>query len=156
MPIRSDLRPFYRTLQYKQAVQALIERSKNRCESCDKPNGERILTRTGGGHMIWRPHSSLTWRNESGWPVGLHELHEVLSSVGLIREIKVVLTTAHLNHVAGDDRLENLRYWCQWHHLIHDRGHHKLTRSLHKDERRPLLTASAAESSLNSPLPPTL
>ncbi|MBI4748635.1 MAG: hypothetical protein HY774_09095 [Acidobacteria bacterium] len=68
------------------------------------------------------------------------ELHPVTGS-------KVVLTTAHVNHTPSDNRDENLRAWCQFHHLRHDARHHagnaRLTRRVKKDKRRPLLMISA-------------
>jgi hypothetical protein len=40
---------------------------------------------------------------------------------------KVVLTTAHLNHIPEDCRLVNLRHWCQRCHLVYDLKHHAET-----------------------------
>ncbi len=40
---------------------------------------------------------------------------------------RVVLTVAHLNHVELDCRPENLRAWCQPHHLRYDAKHHAQT-----------------------------
>lgn len=37
---------------------------------------------------------------------------------------KTVLTVAHLNHIASDCRMENLRAWCQAHHLRYDAKMH--------------------------------
>jgi len=37
---------------------------------------------------------------------------------------KVVLTTAHLNHIESDCRDENLKAWCQRCHLTYDAKHH--------------------------------
>lgn len=39
--------------------------------------------------------------------------------------VMVVLTVAHLNHQPEDCREENLRAWCQLHHLRYDKGHHQ-------------------------------
>lgn len=44
----------------------------------------------------------------------------------------VVLTTAHLNHVVEDCRLENLAGWCAPCHLYYDREHHAQTRAATK------------------------
>lgn len=55
--------------------------------------------------------------------------------------IRVVITVAHLNHIAGDDRDENLAALCQWCHLIHDLSHHQRTRATRKDAARPLLVS---------------
>lgn len=43
---------------------------------------------------------------------------------------KVVLTTAHLDHVPENcslDDLSNLRHWCQRCHLVYDAEHHAET-----------------------------
>ena len=48
------------------------------------------------------------------------------------KEVKVVLTIAHLNHDISDNRPENLRAWCQYHHLAYDKKQHELTRKLNK------------------------
>lgn len=56
-----------------------------------------------------------------------------------VRSIRVVLTVAHLNHVAGDDRDENLKALCQWCHLVYDLEHHHATRAARKDAGRQLL-----------------
>lgn len=52
--------------------------------------------------------------------------------------ITVVLTVAHVNHVSGDDRPENLAAWCQYCHLVWDVQHHRRTRGRRKDRARPL------------------
>lgn len=46
---------------------------------------------------------------------------------------------AHLNHVPGDDRPENLAWLCRACHLRYDAGKHKESRSARKDRARPLL-----------------
>lgn len=40
---------------------------------------------------------------------------------------KVVLTTAHLDHVPENCDLSNLRHWCQRCHLNYDKHHHAET-----------------------------
>lgn len=40
---------------------------------------------------------------------------------------KVVLTTAHLDHVPENCGLANLRHWCQRCHLVYDAKHHAVT-----------------------------
>ncbi len=56
------------------------------------------------------------------------------------RWVGIILTCAHLNNVAGDDRDDNLKLLCQWCHLNRDAPFHKRTRSIRKDRERPLLT----------------
>lgn len=45
---------------------------------------------------------------------------------------RVVLTTAHLDHVPENCDLENLRHWCQRCHLVYDAKHHSETRAASK------------------------
>lgn len=41
--------------------------------------------------------------------------------------IEIVLTVAHLDHTPEHCDLDNLRAWCQRHHLAYDADHHKHT-----------------------------
>jgi hypothetical protein len=64
-----------------------------------------------------------------------------------LRVLIIQCGAAHLNGVAGDDRLENLAWLCRGDHLrtdtkMHARHAHE-SRSLAKDESRPLLVATA-------------
>ena len=47
-----------------------------------------------------------------------------------MRMTRVVLAAAHLNHNPADNRLGNLRAFCQRCHLFHDRAHHRVQRRL--------------------------
>ncbi|HJR04592.1 MAG TPA: hypothetical protein VKA83_23325 [Methylomirabilota bacterium] len=49
---------------------------------------------------------------------------------------RVVLTTAHLNHIPEDCRPENLRAMCQGCHLHYDREHHAETRRATRLQRK--------------------
>lgn len=67
---------------------------------------ERILMRAG---------------NKCEWPdcgVPNYSVHPVTSS-------KVVLTIAHLDHTPENCADENLRAWCQMHHLRYDHVEHQ-------------------------------
>lgn len=44
-----------------------------------------------------------------------------------LRIIMIVLTIAHLDHTPENCADENLRAWCQKHHLRYDAEHHKQT-----------------------------
>jgi 5-methylcytosine-specific restriction endonuclease McrA len=61
---------------------------------------------------------------------------------------RVVLTVGHLNHVAGDDRDENLAALCQRCHLLYDAAHHRDSRSARKDSARPLLATGGQDARL--------
>ncbi|MES2135770.1 MAG: hypothetical protein V4502_01750 [Pseudomonadota bacterium] len=113
MPIRADLRHFYRTPEWKSARAACRERAGDRCQRCGASNGTyytRLVRHAAA-------------------------MHEVYGS----KRVLVQCGVAHLNHIAGDDRDENLKALCQWCHLNHDKLHHHETRAARKDAARPLL-----------------
>lgn len=66
--------------------------------------------------------------------------------VSIRRVVRIVITVAHLDHVAGHDTDDNLKALCQWCHLHHDQDQHKQTRSTRKDAARPLLAPAAPGS----------
>ena len=129
MPIRPDLRPFYRGPAWRATRERIRERAKDRCEQCGKPNGETVETITGAGAMCWRSVGG-PWRDQAG--------RRARAAGVRPRTIRVVLTVAHLNHVSGDDRDENLKCLCQWCHLNYDVSFHKQTRATRKDAARPI------------------
>lgn len=111
MPIRKELRHFYKTPEYKAARAACRERAGDRCEQCHKLNRQ----------------VELRFDTESDGSQGF-------------REVVIQCGASHVNNVAGDDRPENLRWLCRGCHLAADALHHKRTRSLRKDAARPLIT----------------
>jgi sugar phosphate isomerase/epimerase len=149
MPIRKDLRHFYQGPAWRAVRRRILARAGNACEQCHKPNGEAVETITGKSLndpvMYWRATSS-TWRDWRDW---LDRRAPAVVAAGIKaglwqnrRVVKVVITIAHLNHVAGDDRDENLKALCQWCHLHYDQTHHSATRATRKDAKRPLLEQS--------------
>jgi len=130
MPIRPELRKFYRGKQWEATRLRILTRAGNKCEQCHAPNAT-VIYRGKGGHWCRRP-GLYRWISPWGYrlPHGtITHFHAVL----------IVLTIAHLNHIPGDDRDENLLALCQWCHLNYDKLHHKETRSERKDAARPLL-----------------
>ena len=135
MPIRPDLRKFYGRHWREVVRRRIIRRARNRCEQCGVPNS-RIVVRFGGA---WLDTESGKWRDSAGrlGPLDVAEIE---------RQVHVILTVAHLNHVPGDDRDENLAALCQWCHLHFDQTHHAATRAGRKDQRRPLLRQAGLEA----------
>jgi CubicO group peptidase (beta-lactamase class C family) len=142
MPIKKELRHFYGKHWRTVVRPRILARAGNRCERCHVPNG-LIARRCAGGHWydvraVWvrggtrRDGILKTWRDEAGHPVAKPK-------GAVVRSVGIVLTVAHLNHQAGDDRDENLKALCQWCHLLHDRVHHHETRATRKDLARPIL-----------------
>lgn len=151
MPIRKDLLPFYRGPGWATTRQRILKRAHNRCEQCGKPNRRAVWTyRSDTCGQLW----SLSAGSAQAWiyclygGVGNFRLTGAqaanAANAGRMRVIRVVLTVAHLNHVAGDDRDDNLRALCQWCHLHLDALHHKQSRSARKDRSRPLLMEAHA------------
>lgn len=146
MPIRADLRHFYGREWRLITRPRILARAENRCEQCDVPNHSTVKRIRGfwleegaswalGTFRRWRTPGGGDWREEGDPP-------------GRRRKVRIVLTIAHLNHEAGDDRDENLRAWCQWCHLHHDVVHHHETRAARKDAARPLLNQTLKEANL--------
>jgi len=141
MPIRPELRHFYSGPAWRATRKRILERAKNRCERCQKPNGAKVLQFVQKGRMWWKGWDAKLWRNQHG-----RLSHTPMPAKGRVYLVRIVLTIAHLNQVAGDDREENLAALCQWCHLRHDRGQHlkaaRETRTNRKDAGRPLLQES--------------
>lgn len=128
MPIRSEYRRFYSGAGWRATRYRIRARANDCCEFCGVPNHVRVI-RCGG---YWLDPATYRWQSPDGGPAAA-------DPTGRDRSVYIVCTVAHLNHLAGDDRPENLRFLCQSCHLAWDRGHHKETRSARKDADRPLL-----------------
>jgi len=142
VPIRAEFRHFYRGAGWAATRARILERAEWQCEQCGKPGGMEVqVFGTGSCGQVWR-HG---WRKNPKWTSCLtgKKISLRLFAPQDVRTIRVVLTIAHLNHVAGDDRDENLRALCQWCHLNYDRQFHRDTRAARKDAARPLLAGVA-------------
>lgn len=153
MPIPKHLRHLYRGKQYEAFRLALLNRAGNACEQCKAPSHQRVfrvnLKQFAG--WWWSELSSIAYD-----PRGNSQPHLDASAVLELwphaewRGVKIVLTAAHLNRVAGDDRLENAKMLCQWCHLNYDRPvhlvHSRETRCNEKDPKRPLLALLEASA----------
>jgi hypothetical protein len=139
MPIRPELRHLYSGTGWFTTRKRILARAKNSCEACGKPNGiyASWFSRSIAGRpaMWWTLIGLDDWRNNRG------ELEKPLNPPRFPKTARVILTIAHLNHVPGDDRDENLMALCQWCHLNYDRLHHRETRLARKDAARPIFEA---------------
>jgi 5-methylcytosine-specific restriction endonuclease McrA len=141
MPIRAELRHFYRGKEYEATRARIMKRAKGCCEQCGKPNGQRVETTSGmlvfgpgnqHPYMFWRDTGS-PWRDESG------KEFRSIPIPDRTRYITVVLTMAHLDHDPENGADDNLRMLCCWCHLNFDKLHHRETRCTRKDNLRPFL-----------------
>jgi 5-methylcytosine-specific restriction endonuclease McrA len=94
----------------------------------------RILQRAGH-RCEWpgcgaRNYAAGYWDHEEFVDVGVGVIDPRIA-VGLAllghRMLRIVLTIAHLDHMPENSVPENLRAWCQRHHLRYDRQHHNET-----------------------------
>lgn len=140
MPIRPELRHFYGREWRERTRPRILARAGNCCEQCGKPNRRRVwVISLSPGSQFWTlTKSRQAWHYCDGEKAG-SGTYQVSYYPMEPRRIRVVLTIAHLNHQAGDDREENLKALCQWCHLNHDKEHHHETRAARKDQARPLL-----------------
>jgi hypothetical protein len=121
VPIRKELRPLYKTPEYKAARAACRERAGDRCEQC------------GGGnrHVGYRDQNTgkfvrLTLGNPFP-PVDQPTVKLVLIQYGC----------AHLDNNPANNAPENTAWLCRGCHLHRDAPFHRLTRATRKDAARP-------------------
>jgi hypothetical protein len=140
MPIRAEFRHLYGREWRESTRPRIIARAQNKCEQCAVPNHTEV-TRVAGWWfewlVSWGEGAAARWRDRHG---RIHWNPNAPPQDVAARTVRVVLTIAHLNHVAGDDRDENLKALCQWCHLNYDLAHHHETRAARKDAARPLLS----------------
>lgn len=149
MPIKPELRHLYGK-QWKQETRPrILLRAGNRCEICGVPNHALVLRAAGWWtqpkrHVLVafikhkRRAGPLFWNPPTGGGSTLLEFQPMIC-----RLVQIVLGVAHMNHLAGDDRDENLKAMCQWCHLNYDKEQHHVSRAIRKDLARPLLNPAA-------------
>lgn len=124
---------------------AICERARWRCEHPGCGAAQYSIGRWiagEGDQASWRPvvgntpvadavdramHAAGEGRLPSGDPWTFSQARDFLKRWAWDdpQPIIIVLTVAHLNHKPEDCRPENLRAWCQRHHLAYDLEHHQ-------------------------------
>jgi len=140
VPIRKELRHFYRGPDWRAARAEILSRADYCCERCGKPDALEVLATANawydGVTKRWiRPGARLVDRR----PPVERGLRCAGRPCALATWKRSQLGVAHINHVAGDDRPKNLAAWCRECHLIFDVEAHAETRKERKDRERPLL-----------------
>lgn len=125
MPVRPENRDRY-PADWPQIVARIRLRAGNRCEQCGvenhalggrlrdgtwlpaEPTEERML------RLVWPKPGEYGWCSANG-------------RRAYLRIIRIVCTTAHLDHVPEHVSESNLRYLCQRCHLRYDARHHAET-----------------------------
>lgn len=121
MPIKKENAGKYPS-NWKDIVAEVRERSGDRCEwpGCSLENCRWIVRQPDGSAwpLIGKPFDKDLYETEGG------------------RVIKIVLTTAHLDHNPTNCALSNLKHWCQYHHLRYDFYHHQETAKATREAAR--------------------
>lgn len=127
MPIKPENRHRYPP-DWKQVRERILKRANWRCEhpNCRARHGVTGYWRKGLFHRL----------PDALWDAGYTAGDAVRCDNGeLLKIIKIVLTIAHLDHTPENCADDNLRAWCQRHHLAYDAEHHKATAYRTRRER---------------------
>lgn len=138
MPIRRELLHLYGRQWRMVTRPRILARAGDKCEVCRVPNRKTIVRHPRTYPGWWFEIDTGAAYDESGTPKGIMRETDIPSD---FKVTTIVLTVAHLNHVAGQDDDDNLKALCQRCHLKYDREKHKETRATRKDASRPLLAA---------------
>jgi hypothetical protein len=156
MPIKRELRWCYPSDWAAISRRVRFERAGGVCEGCGRRHGEIVKCLPDGRWFDANCHS---WRNNRGRPARWPDIVEAID----IRKTRVILAAAHLDHDPRNNRLRNLKSFCQRCHLTHDRPHHLARRRITYLLRRALgdlflgpYTARTVLVETRKPTPPAL
>jgi hypothetical protein len=125
MPINPQLRWLY-PIDWRELSSVIrFERAHARCEQCRRPHGQ-VVCHLGDGR--WWDEAERTWRNGRGRK--LRNLAAPDRSSSRLRQTRVLLATAHLDHDPTNNRPGNLKALCQRCHMLHDREEHLRRRAV--------------------------
>jgi hypothetical protein len=120
MPIKPENRHRYPD-HWPEIRAAILKRAANCCEACRVPNHTNILRGIGRDRGTYQLPDGIVRNAENGGLVCLRPFDF------LGYPVRIVLTVAHLDHIPENVEPENLRAWCQLHHLRYDAHHHAQT-----------------------------
>lgn len=106
------------------AISARIRaRAGNRCETCGVANGLLIIRSDVDAerYVVFCPETGGTMWPNGQWIRASEEPEEFMHADHFT---KVVLTVGHLDHNPANNADDNLRCFCQLHHLRHDAKEH--------------------------------
>lgn len=118
MPIRPEDKWLYPIDWEIISYRVRFERAKGTCERCGRPHN-RLVFQSADGR--WFNERSWTWHGQRGQVV--YPPSDAAIARG--RFVRVLISTAHLDHDPTNNRMRNLRALCQRCHLRHDRRVHR-------------------------------
>jgi hypothetical protein len=98
MPIRPEMRGFYPSDWPQISRRVRFERAAGSCQGCGRSHGMTVRCLPDGR---WFDAARGTWRNGRGRPARWPDLVEIAQ----IRQTRVVLAAAHLDHNPSNNRL---------------------------------------------------
>jgi hypothetical protein len=123
MPIKAEMRGVYPSDWPEISRRVRFERAGGICQGCGRPHGMTIRCLPDGR---WFDSTGHTWRNGRGRPSRWPDLEDAAQ----MRQTRVVLAAAHLDHDPSNNRWRNLKSLCQRCHMIHDRPYHLAQRRI--------------------------
>jgi len=130
MPIKPENRKRY-PANWPEIREAILVRAGNCCEQCKVANGKVIARGAGPFAGTYQDDEANVFDAETGE----HIAQVRMSEYQVKNMVTIVLTIAHLDHQPENCDEENLRAWCQMHHLRHDAKHHAETARTTRRER---------------------
>lgn len=125
MPIKPENRARY-PADWPRIVERIRLRAHDKCENCGVLNHSLGGRLRDGTFMRALPLGERALRLE--WPKpGMHSWCTDGTRKEKLRIIRIVCTTAHLDHTPENCSDDNLRFWCQRCHLRYDAEHHART-----------------------------
>ena len=119
MPIKPENKARY-PKDWLQVRLRILQRAHYRCEHEDCGAGHGLKGYWHDGKFVRMPEALRLAGYDAGDVVACNDGTE-------LKIIKIVLTIAHLDHTPENCADDNLRAWCQRHHLRYDAEHHKQT-----------------------------
>jgi hypothetical protein len=123
MPIKPEMRWFYPIDWPQLSHYVRFERAGGVCQHCGRPHAAMVYCLPDGR---WYDETRQAWRNHRGRLVRAPDFQEMAP----LRQTRVFLAAAHLDHDPGNNRPKNLKGLCQRCHLTHDRPHHLARRRI--------------------------
>ena len=120
MPIRDENKARY-PADWKAISRRIRDLAGQVCQQCGAPNGEMIRRGVSeAGTPLWRHVSASAYEDGFHADHG-HQIPDTgEDTVNWGKPVRVILTTAHLDHTPENCSDCNLRAWCQRCHNVYD------------------------------------